>query len=215
LRTYEFPNRRFISRYQDQSFTKASMATTKFSPPSAVVQALNARRRKLLNLLADGRFYSGEDLARQLRVTRSAVWKLIGKLRALGVNIEAVSRRGYRLAHPIELYDVDVIRAHLPPTVAASVHHIEALLKVDSTNRFIADSKSAPPEHTNVCVAEVQSAGRGRRGRTWVAPFASGICLSMDWHFVETPPTLSELGLAVGIAITRALRRFGADDVQI
>ena len=69
--------------------------------------------------------------------------------------------------------------------------------------------------HAQVCVAEIQSAGRGRRGRTWLAPFGSGLCLSLAWSFEESPPTLSALSLAVGVAVTRALRRFGGDSVQL
>ena len=175
----------------------------------------NARRRELLALLADGEFKSGEDLAKRLHVTRSAVWKLIGKMRALGISIEAVSRQGYRLSHAVELYDDDVIRNTLSANAQAAIHRLDALLTVDSTNRFLLDAASPPVGEASVCVAEVQTAGRGRRGRQWLAPFGSGVCMSFSWQFADAPPTFSALSLAVGIAVVRALRRFGATAVQL
>ena len=66
-----------------------------------------------------------------------------------------------------------------------------------------------------VCIAEMQNAGRGRRGRSWVAPFGSGICMSIGWQFAEAPPTFSALSLAVGVAAVKALRRFGIADVGL
>jgi BirA family biotin operon repressor/biotin-[acetyl-CoA-carboxylase] ligase len=66
-----------------------------------------------------------------------------------------------------------------------------------------------------VCTAEIQVAGRGRRGRSWVAPFGSGICMSLAWQFSELPPQFSALSLAVGVAIVRALERFGVAGVQL
>lgn len=175
----------------------------------------NARRRELLALLADGEFYSGEHLAAKLHVTRSAVWKLIGKLRALGIGIEALSRQGYRLPHAVELYDEETIRSALSPASQATLHRIDALLTVDSTNRFLLDAPSPPQGQASACVAEVQTTGRGRRGRSWLAPFGSGVCLSLSWQFAEVPPAFSALSLVVGVAAVRALRRFGADAVQL
>jgi BirA family biotin operon repressor/biotin-[acetyl-CoA-carboxylase] ligase len=182
---------------------------------TAAMRVPDARRRQLLKLLASGEFRSGEQLAKDLRVTRSAVWKLIGKLRALGIDIEAASRHGYRLPGPVQLYDGAAIKAALQPTTQESIHSIDALLTVDSTNRYLVDAPQAPLDRMQVCAAEVQTAGRGRRGRSWLAPFGSGVCLSVSWQFAESPPTFSALSLAVGVAIVRALRRFGLDGVRL
>jgi len=175
----------------------------------------DARRRQLLALLADGKFYSGEALASELCVTRSAVWKLIGKLRALGIDIQALPRQGYHLPHAVELYDAQAIKLLLSSSVQSAVHRVDALLTVDSTNRFLVDAPSPPIGQAAVCVAEVQTAGRGRRGRSWLAPFGSGVCLSLAWQFAESPPTFSALGLAVGVAVLRALRRFGGAEAKL
>jgi BirA family biotin operon repressor/biotin-[acetyl-CoA-carboxylase] ligase len=174
-----------------------------------------SRRERLLTLLADGEFHSGEKLAARLRISRSAVWKIVGTLRAIGVAIESAAKQGYRLPQPVELYDVDRVRELLEPKLQSHIDSFTALLQVDSTNRYLIDMSPAPPGSPQLCVAEVQSAGRGRRGRSWLAPFGSGLCLSLAWSFEESPPTLSALSLAVGVAVTRALQRFGGDSVQL
>jgi BirA family biotin operon repressor/biotin-[acetyl-CoA-carboxylase] ligase len=174
-----------------------------------------SRRERLLTLLADGEFHSGEKLAARLRISRSAVWKIVGTLRQMGVDVESAAKQGYRLPQPVELYDVEQLRAALPAKQQALIASLDAPLQVDSTNRYLTDLQPAAPGHAQVCVAEIQSAGRGRRGRSWLAPFGSGLCFSLGWSFEESPPTLSALSLAVGVAVTRALRRFGGDSVQL
>lgn len=183
--------------------------------PAASRQEGAPKRERLLALLADGQFRSGEALAKRLRVSRSAIWKMIVSLRELNIDIHAVPRQGYNLAHAVDLYDADKIKAHLPPDIAAKIESLEALLTVDSTNRVIAGRSSPAPGNATVCVAEVQQAGRGRRGRSWVAPFGSGICLSIGWCFEDLPPNVSALSLVVGMALVRVLRRFGAGEVGL
>jgi BirA family biotin operon repressor/biotin-[acetyl-CoA-carboxylase] ligase len=184
-------------------------------PNKQVTHPPDVRRRKLLGLLADGKFYSGEELARELRVTRSAVWKLIGKMRALGIDIQALPRQGYHLPHAVELYDPTVLQAALTPATRQAICRVDTLLTVDSTNRFLIDAAQPAVGQAAVCVSEVQTAGRGRRGRSWLAPFGSGVCLSLAWQFAESPPTFSALSLAVGLSVVRALKRFGANGVQL
>lgn len=165
------------------------------------------RREQLLALLADGKFQSGEALATRLTVSRSAVWKLVRSLRALGIEIQAVPRQGYRLSRAVDLYARQAILRQVPHPEA--IERLDVLLQVDSTNRYLFDMPGPEIQRACVCVAEVQHAGRGRRGRTWIAPFGSGICLSLTWRFPESPPTLSALSLAIGVAIIRALQQLG------
>ena len=114
-------------------------------------------------------------------------------LQALGVNIESVPRQGYRLPRAVDLLDKKRSLAELSPATRALLDPLEVLLTVDSTNRYVAEHAANPPGTTHVCVAEMQNAGRGRRGRSWVAPFGCGICMSLGWQFVEAPPTFSAL----------------------
>jgi BirA family biotin operon repressor/biotin-[acetyl-CoA-carboxylase] ligase len=174
-----------------------------------------ARRARLLALLATGEFHSGERLAKRLRISRGGIWKLIRSLQAMGINIESVPRQGYRFPRAVDLLDRNAILAQMSSAVREVLDPLEVLLTVDSTNRYVAENATNPPGTTHVCVAEIQNAGRGRRGRSWVAPFGCGICMSMSWQFVEAPPTFSALSLAVGVAAVRAFRRLGIDGIGL
>jgi BirA family biotin operon repressor/biotin-[acetyl-CoA-carboxylase] ligase len=173
------------------------------------------RRMRLLSLLASGQFYSGEQLARRLRISRGGVWKLIRSLQAMGIDIASVPRQGYRLPRAVDLLARNAILAEMSPAMRELLDPLDVLLTVDSTNRHVAEHAANAPGATHVCVAEVQNAGRGRRGRSWVAPFGCGVCMSMAWQFAEAPPTFSALGLGVGVAAVRALRRLGLEGVGL
>ena len=77
------------------------------------------RRARLLALLADGAFHSGEQLAKRLRISRGGVWKLVRALRAMGVDVESVPRQGYRLPRAVDLLDKDAILEALSPEARA------------------------------------------------------------------------------------------------
>lgn len=182
--------------------------------PSRAHQS-EARRRRLVALLADGGFHYGQTLARKLRMSRGGIWKLVQALREMGVQIESLPRQGYRMAHPIDLLSREEVLASLPPETRAKLIELDVLLTVDSTNRYLGDLAAPEPGRARVCVAEVQTAGRGRRGRSWLAPFASGICFSMAWQFAELPPGFPALSLVVGVAAVRALERFDAREIGL
>jgi BirA family biotin operon repressor/biotin-[acetyl-CoA-carboxylase] ligase len=95
------------------------------------------------------------------------------------------------------------------------MERLDVLLTVDSTNRHVADLPPPEAGHFQLCTAEVQHAGRGRRGRSWIAPFGSGVCMSLGWQFAEAPPTFSALSLAVGVAVVQAFRRLGIQGVGL
>jgi BirA family biotin operon repressor/biotin-[acetyl-CoA-carboxylase] ligase len=174
-----------------------------------------ARRQRLLAMLAEGSFYSGEQLAKKLKISRGGVWKLMNSLKALGVDIESVARQGYRLPRAVDLLDKEAIVSSLAAATRTQLERADVLLTVDSTNRFVADLSPPQAGRFQLCTAEVQNAGRGRRGRSWVAPFGSGICMSLGWQFTEAPPTFSALSLAVGVAVVKAFRRLGIEGVGL
>jgi BirA family transcriptional regulator, biotin operon repressor / biotin---[acetyl-CoA-carboxylase] ligase len=159
----------------------------------------------LLRELADGAAHSGEDLARSLSVTRAAIWKSIPKLENWGLEIHAVPGVGYRLARPIDLLDAPALRAALAPSTRKRIGKLEIFPELDSTNRYLLESTAPGSDKLDVCVAEYQHAGRGRRGRRWSAPFGGGLCLSAAWQFDGSPPGLPALALAVGVVARRAL----------
>ncbi len=160
-------------------------------------------------VLADGRFHSGEALARSLEVGRSAVWKAVAALRALGATLHAVRNRGYRLVHGCQPLDAAEIRGRLAHEVREHVARVDAAWSLDSTNTTLLERPNPRGGTAEVLLAEFQRAGRGRRGRVWLAPPGGAICLSLSWTFPEVPPGLGALGLVIGVCALRALREHG------
>jgi BirA family biotin operon repressor/biotin-[acetyl-CoA-carboxylase] ligase len=169
------------------------------------------RDLELVRLLADGGYSSGEALAARLGVTRAAVWKALGRVRERwGLEVESVRGHGYRLAAPLELLDAESILAGLGAQARARVARLEIHTEIDSTNaRLMAQARVGAPSGT-VCLAERQSAGRGRRGRTWVSPFGANLYLSILWRFPLAPAALGGVSLAAGVAVARAVEGAGA-----
>jgi len=165
--------------------------------------------------LSDGRFHSGEDLANTLGVSRSAVWKAARTLRSLGVTLHAVRNRGYRLARPVEPLDASRIRAALPDDVNRRLRRLDVAWAVQSTNTMLFDRPNPAVGTSEALLAEFQSAGRGRRGRSWLAPPGGAICLSMSWTFPDMPRDLGALGLAIGVCVRRALAAHGVTDLRL
>jgi BirA family biotin operon repressor/biotin-[acetyl-CoA-carboxylase] ligase len=161
---------------------------------------------RLLHALADGRTHSGEELARAFGVTRAAVWKQVGKLADFGIKVEAAPGSGYRLPQRLDLLHLGTLRSALEPAVAARLAKLEVFTELDSTNRLLLAAAPAIGK-LDVCLAEFQSAGRGRRGRRWHAPLGSGICLSVGWQFAGMPALPAALTLAAGVAVRRVLQR--------
>ncbi len=172
-------------------------------------------RVEILRLLADGALHSGEELAAALSVSRAAVWKRLQQLEEWGIALEAQPGSGYRLESPIDLLDADSIRRRLPADVAAGLRDLEVHESLDSTSDRLLAARDLPAGKFDACLAEFQSAGRGRRGRRWVAPFASGLCLSMSWSYRDAPATLGALSLAAGVATLRALKRLGVGGLSL
>jgi BirA family transcriptional regulator, biotin operon repressor / biotin---[acetyl-CoA-carboxylase] ligase len=167
----------------------------------------------LIARLADGEVHSGAALGRELGGGGGRLHRTIRRLKALGVEIESLRGRGYRLAEPVELLDAARIRETLRGEYAASVRRLDVLLEVDSTNSRLLAASAPPTSLADVCLSEIQSAGRGRRGRLWLSPFGASIAMSLAWTFREGARVKPALSLAVGVAISRALDRAGARGV--
>jgi BirA family biotin operon repressor/biotin-[acetyl-CoA-carboxylase] ligase len=154
----------------------------------------------LVDALADGAWHSGEDLAAVAGITRAGLAKRIDKLRELQLDVEAQAGLGYKLAAPLERLDAPALRA-------ASPVPLEVLAFADSTNARLLDAD--PSRDPQALLAEFQTAGRGRRGRSWVSPFGANLYLSLAWSFAAWPRQLTTLPLVAGIAAARALRDCG------
>jgi BirA family transcriptional regulator, biotin operon repressor / biotin---[acetyl-CoA-carboxylase] ligase len=165
--------------------------------------------------LADGQFHSGEQLARSLSVSRSAIWKSTEALRALGVALHAVRNRGYQLQSATELLDAATICQNLTHEARERVTGVETAWSIGSTNAALLARPSPAAGTSDVLLAEYQSAGRGRRGRSWIAPPCGAICLSLSWTLREVPQDIGALGLVVGVCALRALRGQGIGSARL
>jgi BirA family transcriptional regulator, biotin operon repressor / biotin---[acetyl-CoA-carboxylase] ligase len=153
------------------------------------------------------RFVSGAALAQQMKVSRSAIWKAVSELRELGTDIEAVPRQGYRLTLPGSTLVASDVRALLHPKTLQHLRLGECAGKITSTNAVLLERGAPPPGKFDFLTAEYQTAGRGRRGRSWIAPPGGAICLSWSWCFDALPTQMGALSLAVGVAMLRALKQ--------
>ncbi|NCF20427.1 MAG: bifunctional biotin--[acetyl-CoA-carboxylase] ligase/biotin operon repressor BirA [Haliea sp.] len=173
-------------------------------------------RSILLPLLADGEFRSGQDLADALGVSRTAVWKQLNKLATeTGLVVDSVKGRGYRIPGGVDLLDPEQVKAALSAEAASLLSSLVLLESVDSTNAEALRRAGEGPAAGLVCCAEQQTAGRGRRGRHWVSPFAGNLYLSLVWEFDQGAAALEGLSLAVGVGIARALDRLELPPVQL
>jgi BirA family transcriptional regulator, biotin operon repressor / biotin---[acetyl-CoA-carboxylase] ligase len=169
----------------------------------------------MLVLLADGRPHPAESLARELNVTRAALRPAVERLRLLGLEVQALPRRGYCWSSPVELLDAGRIGAQVDLGRRSKIRDIELLFEVDSTNTRLLSAAPPPAGCADACLTEIQHVGRGRRGRRWIAPFGTGVALSVAWTFADAARALPALSLAVGVAVIRAVRRAGARGVTL
>lgn len=165
--------------------------------------------------LCDGQFHSGEDLAKALGVTRSAVWKAANALRDLGTPMEAVRNRGYKLPGASEPLAAAHIRKHLSAGVKERLTRLDVAWSTASTNTELVERPYPAQGRSEVLLAEFQTAGRGRRGRSWLAPPGGAVCLSLSWTFPEVPRDAGSLSLAVGVSVLRALVALNVPDVRL
>ncbi len=181
----------------------------------AVPIARGIKTPLLLALLADGELHSGSWLAAELRQTQATVCKEVERLRSLGIAVQAAAHQGYRLSNGVELLDARRLGAELGAQQKSRLHRLELLFEVDSTNTRLLGAAAPHPGSADVCMSELQHVGRGRLGRRWIAPFGAGVSMSLSWTFSNAANTLSALSLGVGVAVSRALTRAGAEGITL
>lgn len=168
---------------------------------------------RALRLLADGEFRSGEALARALGVSRTTVWNALQGLDAFGITLFRVHGRGYRLVTPVDWLDPQRVHPHLGPHRATFQLH--AVDVADSTNTVLLAEAVAGAPSGLALAAELQTGGRGRRGRAWHSGLGGALTFSLLWRFERGVGDLGGLSLAVSVALVRALRALGGGEVQL
>ncbi|MGZ8257186.1 MAG: biotin--[acetyl-CoA-carboxylase] ligase [Gallionella sp.] len=174
---------------------------------------LSARTWQLLQHLADGKFHSGVALAAQLQVSRATVFNALQAVEAAGILMQRGNGRGYRLGEAWTALDADLIAAALG--TAQQKFKLEILPQATSSNALLLQRASAGATSGSVLAVELQTAGRGRIGRTWHSSLGNALTFSVLWRFECGLNGLSGLSLAVGVAIIRALRGAGINVAQL
>ena len=150
-------------------------------------------------------YISGEELGEKLGVSRAAIWKGIQKLKEQGYEIEAVSNKGYHIVRNQDLYNgIEIEEVCNTTKIAKEVYFYE---QTDSTNNCIRKLAKEGKKEGVVAVAEIQTAGKGRRGKGWQSPKGTGIWMSMLLTPNITPPEAPVLTLLAGLAVCRAVRQ--------
>lgn len=176
---------------------------------------ISDKQKKILSILADGEFHSGTELAQSLGMSRSAVWKQLNFLGELGLRHSAVSGKGYRLERPLELLEHALIDESVNDEARALIASLEIHDQINSTNSYLAEISNKDGPSGFICLAEHQTAGKGRRGRQWISPYGNNIYLSILWRFQQGPAVISALSLAIGVAVIRALKRQYIHDIGL
>ncbi|MDE1188574.1 MAG: bifunctional biotin--[acetyl-CoA-carboxylase] ligase/biotin operon repressor BirA [Pantoea sp.] len=163
---------------------------------------------KLVALLADGEFHSGEQLGEVLGMSRAAINKHVQTLKSWGLDVYTVTGKGYSLPAPIQLLNEEEIVSRL------NQPNLSVIPVIDSTNQYLLERMDQLVSG-DACIAEYQQAGRGRRGRQWFSPFGANLYMSMYWRLEQGPAAAMGLSLVIGIVMAEVIQSLGAKDVRV
>lgn len=169
--------------------------------------------KKLVKILSDGAYHSGSALGLSLHISRSAIWKLINQLHSYNIPIQATKAKGYCMEQPLSLLDSRGIKKHINCKENREKCAIEVYSSITSTNDHFKTKALANTNHQlHVCLAEQQTTGKGRLGRSWYSPFGVNIYLSCCKVYHKDISELGGLSLVIGLAIVKALGECGVKD---
>ena len=150
-------------------------------------------------------------------VSRTAVWKQLQVLESMGLPFESVKGKGYKIPKNFELLDADKVSSNLKNEVKGQLNGLHIYQSLDSTNEAANQLIVAQTNTSSgaVILSEYQTMGKGRRGKSWVSPFAANLYLSLVWDFDHGASALQGLSLAVGVAVSRALNQLKVEGVRL
>jgi BirA family transcriptional regulator, biotin operon repressor / biotin---[acetyl-CoA-carboxylase] ligase len=170
-------------------------------------------QQQLIEVLADGCFHSGDELGKRWAVSRAAISKAISKLAHLGLDVHSVRGKGYRLNDKLVLLSKEKILSALEQKSRHAIAQFSIFPVIDSTNNFLLEQITPAFQLSQgryqICLSEMQTAGRGRRGRQWVSPYGHNIYLSCLTAFHSGTKATEGLSLVVSVALVRTLAKFG------
>lgn len=161
----------------------------------------------ILKALNKGEFVSGQYLGESLDISRAAVSKHIKSLQEMGIDIFKLSGKGYKLNHSVPLLDETTVNQYYQ-ALSGQQKQLEVMPIIDSTNSELMRrvQNKSPINSGQVLVAEMQEAGRGRRGRTWQSPFGANLYYSYYWRLDDGLQAAMGVSIAVGLAVYDALK---------
>lgn len=173
-------------------------------------------REQLLALLEGNRgvYFSGEDIAERLSISRAAVWKAVNSLRAEGYPIDAVRNRGYCLPQATDVLSAQGIAKYLTEDCAGI--QMTVLSEVDSTNTAVRERAAAGAPEGVTVISGCQTQGRGRIGRTFFSPAQTGVYLSLLLRPAHCPPQEAvKLTTMAAVAVCEAIEEVSGIQAQI
>ncbi|MGN0512775.1 MAG: biotin--[acetyl-CoA-carboxylase] ligase [Lachnospiraceae bacterium] len=161
-------------------------------------------KEKILKMLTQANDYiSGQALCNELNVSRTAIWKYMNQLKEDGYEIEAVTNRGYRLKNRPDVLYANEIKSKLKTlSWAREIYYYD---EVDSTNNVAKKLAEDGAPHGTLVITEMQTAGKGRRGRNWSSPKGSGIWMTFILRPQIGPDRASMLTLVSAMAVQKAI----------
>ncbi len=162
-------------------------------------------KAEILSLLRErGSYVSGQELCEHFNVSRTAVWKAVNKLKKEGYCIQAVQNRGYLLVSEDEVFGQNELESRMDTEWAG--HPVSFYETINSTNlRAKLDADNGAPEGALV-VADMQTAGRGRRGRTWSSPAGLNVYFTLILKPRYVPDKASMVTLVMALAVAEGIR---------
>ncbi|PLT24622.1 bifunctional biotin--[acetyl-CoA-carboxylase] ligase/biotin operon repressor BirA [Pseudoalteromonas sp. MelDa3] len=180
------------------------------------MKAPDGNKLAILNALNQGGFVSGQALGEKLGISRAAVSKHIKTLQEMGLDIFKVTGKGYCLNNQVGLLNKTQIDQHYR-ALGANTADVEVHPIIDSTNSELMRRIQAKTalESGTVIVAEMQQAGRGRRGRVWQSPFGANLYYSYFWRLDDGLQAAMGVSIAVGLAVYDAIKALYQIDVEL
>ncbi|MCI5954738.1 MAG: biotin--[acetyl-CoA-carboxylase] ligase [Lachnospiraceae bacterium] len=162
-------------------------------------------KAEILSLLRErGSYVSGQELCEHFNVSRTAVWKAVNQLKKEGYCIQAVQNRGYLLVSEDEVFGQNELESRMDTEWAG--HPVSFYETINSTNlRAKLDADNGAPEGALV-VADMQTAGRGRRGRTWSSPAGLNVYFTLILKPRYVPDKASMVTLVMALAVAEGIR---------
>ncbi len=173
--------------------------------PDTARRSISSLEQRMVALLRDstGLIVSGADLASRLNVSRTAVWKQVNRLRAKGYIIEALSSRGYRFhASPDVFSPVELTSGLATQRIG---RHIQCAVETDSTNLHAYRWAEEGAEEGAVVVADSQTAGKGRLGRSWESPAGVNLYCSVILRPAILPVEATQITFLSAVAVVRTI----------